>query len=373
MQPISRILIVDDEKNSLESLEIVLKKKNPEWEIHTAGNEKGAEESIKKQLDKKEPIDVVLTDLVMESENSGMNIIKKAREIDPYVMAILFTAKKDILDKKTIERVFEYGAIDVVDKSSINTKAVDILRLKTRILLSYRQLLQQQLLQQRNFLRQYFDPRVFDVIEKDPSILEVSQRTITIVFWDIRGFSKLCETLTLHPEHPKLISEFHKEYCELGANVVFKHNGVLDKFMGDGIMALFGVINHKDDKGKSDAISAVKAAIELRNEFSSRLEGWIDNWHKYVSPEIEIGLGCGIHTGEATVGNVGPEFRSQFSALGHNVNLASRIESESTSGQILVSPITKSLITPEISISPIKTVFTIKNITGKFAFYSVNE
>ncbi len=322
------------------------------------------------------PIDIILTDLVMEKDDSGINLIRAAREIDQYVMAILFTAKKDKLNKETIKKVFEYGAIDIVDKSAKNTEAGDILRLKTRILLSYRQLLKQQLLQQRNFLRQHFDPRIFDVIEKDPSLLEVSQRTITIVFWDIRGFSKLCDILKAHP---KLISGFLKEYYELGADVIFKHNGVLDKFIGDGIMAMFGVINHKDDDGTSDAISAVNAAKELKRKFNDLIKSWLHKWKLSIAEndinEIDIKLGCGIHTGEATVGNIETKSRNQFTALGPHVNFASRIESASKLGQILVSSTTEHRVKSDISISLslFESNFEAKNIKGTFSLYSVNE
>src|SRR5262249_49085307 len=152
---------------------------------------------------------------------------------------------------------------------------------------------------------------------------------ITICFWDIRGFSRLCEILKANPT---LISGFLREYCEVGARTIFEHGGLLDKFIGDGIMALFGVLDGKNDDGKGDAIQAVRAAMTLRMRFKALLEKWVKEWALYTPHKIEIGLGCGIHSGEALVGNVGTEFRDQFTALGPQVNFASRIEARSEPG-----------------------------------------
>ncbi|MBV6340309.1 adenylate/guanylate cyclase domain-containing protein [Candidatus Magnetobacterium casense] len=259
---------------------------------------------------------------------------------------------------------FECGAFDVVEKNIRGTSAVREINVKTRAALRYRKWWQQ-----LNFMRQYFGPKVFDVIERDPSLLSVSQRTVTIVFWNIRGFSKLCDILKAHPT---LISGFLKEYCELGARVIFDHNGVLDKFIGDGIMAIFGVINHRDDNGTADAISAVKAATEFRRKFPDVLERWSEEWSLYVADRIDIGLGCGIHTGEATVGNVGTDFRNQFTALGPNVNFASRIESECDSGQILVSSTIEARVRSNFSLAHVKDIDNVKNIPGTFSVYTVH-
>src|SRR5262249_26556120 len=153
-----------------------------------------------------------------------------------------------------------------------------------------------------NFLRRYFDPGVFDTIEKDRSLLDLRLRTVTIGFWDIRGFSALCENLKAHPT---LIAGFLREYCEAASRIIFKHCGLLDKFIGDGVMALFGVLQPKDDHGKSDALSAVCAAVDTQLAFTQIVKKWSEQWALYTPTKIDIGLGCGVHTGEVLVGNVG--------------------------------------------------------------------
>jgi class 3 adenylate cyclase len=357
---ISRILIVDDEKENREALQLALGDENPDWDIFTAESETEGTRIIEEQLEKKEPIDVVLTDLVMVSARSGMNMLKNARRLDPLIMAILFTAKEKDLDRY---EAFDYGAFDVVEKNIRGTAAVKEINIKARAALQYREWSQR-----INFLRRYFDPKVFSTIEREPSLLYLKQRTITICFWDIRGFSNLCEILKAHPT---LIADFLKEYCEVAVKTIFDHNGLLDKFMGDGVMALFGVLNHRDDEGKEDALVAVRAAMDLRTKFDVLVNSWMEQWTLYTPHKIEIGLGCGIHTGEALVGNVGTDFRDQFTALGPNVNFAARIEARSTHGQILLSQSTATRIKDIIAVTPAGQIDDIKNIAGTFELFSV--
>ncbi len=357
----ARVLIVDDEKENRDALKRALGDENPDWKIYVARSDTEGLTKLRDQLEKGEPIDVVLTDLVMQSEQSGMTMLQEARKIDPLVMAILFTAKEKSLDRYA---AFDYGAFDVVEKNIRGTAAVREINIKARAALRYREWSQR-----INLLRRYFDPKVFDAIERDPSVLTLSQRTITVCFWDIRGFSALCEILKAHPT---LIAGFLKEYCEEASRTVFRHGGVLDKFIGDGVMALFGVLNHKDDQGIEDAINAVRAGLDLRERFDVVVEKWMEQWNLYSPQNIEIGLGCGIHTGEVLVGNVGTDFRDQFTALGPHVNFAARIEARSQHGQILVSQSTQSRVKAEFQLAPEGKIDNIKNIPGTFQLFTVS-
>ena len=355
-----RILIVDDEKENREALNRALKDENPDWDIFVAANETEGEAILHKQLATNSPIDIVLTDLVMKSEISGMTMLQRARSVDPLVMAILFTAKEKSLDRYA---AFDWGAFDVVEKNIRGVTAIREINIKTRAALRFREWSQRIL-----FLRRYFDPKLFAAIERDPSALALGRRTVTICFWDIRGFSQLCETLKAHPD---LIAGFLKEYSDLAAHTVFGHGGMLDKFIGDGVMALFGVLNHKNDEGKADAIDACRAAIELRVKFNELFEKWLRQWKLYTPQSIEIGLGCGIHTGDVLVGNVGTAYRDQFTALGPDVNFASRIESRSKAGQILASQSTEVRTIDAVKMVPVGQVSDIKNISGDYQIYEV--
>jgi class 3 adenylate cyclase len=355
----ARILIVDDEEENREALHAALGDENPEWVIFCAADETAARVLIELQLAKKEPIDVVLTDLVMGSEQSGMALLKEARRLDPLIMAILFTAKEKSLDRYG---AFDYGAFDVVEKNIRGATAAREINVKTRAALRYREWSQR-----INFLGRYFDPRVFETIEKDPTLLSMRLRTVTICFWDIRGFSLMCEILKAHPT---LISGFLRDYCEAAATTVFKHTGVLDKFIGDGAMALFGVLSPGEGSEKEAALQAVRAACAFRETFESIVSHWQAEWRLYSPQEIDIGLGCGIHTGEALVGNVGADFREQFTALGPHVNFASRVEARAKPRQILVSRSTEARVRDKVVLEPAGEIDDIKNIPGKFSLYS---
>lgn len=358
----ARILIVDDETANRDSLRLALSDANPDWSVLTASSESEGKEVLAKAVQGGEPVDVVLTDLVMTNEQSGMSMLQEARRIDPLIMAILFTAKEKSLDRYA---AFDYGAFDVVEKNIRGTSAVREIIIKTRAALQYRAWSQR-----INFLRRYFDPRVFDLIESDPSILSLKERTITVCFWDIRGFSRLCEILKAHPT---LIADFLREYCEVAAKTIFKHGGLLDKFIGDGVMALFGVLNSASEASAEDALAAVRAAFDMKARFEELVARWMEQWMLYTPQKIEIGLGCGIHTGEVLVGNVGTDFRDQFTALGPHVNFAARIEARSTHGQILMSQSTAARVREEVSMSEAGEISDIKNIPGQFALFNASS
>jgi len=355
-----RILIVDDEPANRDAYALALQDENPNWQIFQAKGRVEALQLLATQLEKREPVDVILTDLVMESEESGMDLIEEAHRLDPLVMVVLFTGKGHMLDRY---RAFELGAFDVVDKGIPGVSPVREINIKARAALLFREQAGRML-----FLRRYFDPRVFSTIENEPALLEARQRQITIAFWDIREFSLLCEILKAHPA---LIAGFLRDYCDVAARTIFEHNGLLDKFIGDGVMALFGVLNHRNDQGKADAMAAVRAAQDLRIRFKEVYQRWLEKWTLHAPQKIEIGLGCGIHTGEALVGNVGTEFRDQFTALGPHVNFASRIEGESKGGEIIISQTTEARVRGSVALEPAGVIDKIKNIPGTFELFKV--
>ena len=189
-------------------------------------------------------------------------------------------------------------------------------------------------------LEKYVDPVVLEQI-RDPELVTMQNKILTIEFWDISGFSVLCETLQFHQE---LVVAFLREFCSEAATIIHKYDGVLDKFIGDGIMAFYGFKDtNVNDKGKKGAISAVNAALELRDFFEEIKVDWIDLWKSRLSQkeEISIHLRCGMNTGNVLVGLILTEKRDQFTTIGTNVNLASRMEGVATEDQIIVSPSTK--------------------------------
>jgi adenylate cyclase len=135
-------------------------------------------------------------------------------------------------------------------------------------------------------------------------------RQITILFSDIRGFTTLSEKRT-----PQQVVELLNRYFTLQVEVVFRHGGTLDKFIGDCIMALWGA--PLDDA--EHARHAVEAALEMA-EVLQRFK------HELGEADADFDVGIGIHTGPAVVGLIGSDQRREFTAIGDTVNLGSRIE-----------------------------------------------
>jgi adenylate cyclase len=152
----------------------------------------------------------------------------------------------------------------------------------------------------------------------------VSQ-TITILFADIRGFTRISE----HAPPEKIVSLLNRYFSAM-TEIIFAHGGTLDKYLGDGLMALFGAPTATPD----DASNALNAAVAMQR----RLLGINRELTDEGFPEI--GVGMGLHTGEVVVGYIGSDRRSEYTAIGDTVNTSSRLESNAKGGEILISDAT---------------------------------
>jgi adenylate cyclase len=150
-------------------------------------------------------------------------------------------------------------------------------------------------------------------------------QTITVLFADIRGFTRISE----HANPEKVVHLLNKYFSAM-TDIIFAHGGTLDKYLGDGLMALFGA----PTATAQDATNAVNAAVAMQRRVIGINQELRDEGFN------EIGIGIGLHTGEAVVGYIGSERRSEYTAIGDTVNTASRLESNSLAGQILVSDAT---------------------------------
>jgi adenylate cyclase len=143
-------------------------------------------------------------------------------------------------------------------------------------------------------------------------VLHGDRLKITALFSDIRGFTTISET-----RKPEEVVEILNEYFRCMVDIVFRNKGTLDKFMGDGLMVIFGAPT--SDTQQED--HAVRAAIEMQQE----LRRLSKKWESEAKPPIHIGIG--INTGFAVVGNIGSEERMEYTAIGDTVNTAARLES----------------------------------------------
>lgn len=147
-------------------------------------------------------------------------------------------------------------------------------------------------------------------------------QTVTVLFADIRGFTSISER-----EKPEKVVSLLNRYFSAMTEIIFEHGGTLDKYIGDGLMAIFGA----PTAGPEDALNAVKAAVTMQKKIAHL------NAELGAEGYENISIGIGLHTGEATIGYIGSERRSEYTAIGDTVNLASRLESNASGGQILMS------------------------------------
>lgn len=215
-------------------------------------------------------------------------------------------------------------------------------------------------------LERHFSDEVISIINYD-DIAKIQKILLTIVFWDIKNFSELSETLLVHDE---LVVEFLHELYSIIKRTIFKYEGSLDKFMGDGTMALFGIPN-RDAEGKQSAINAVNSAIELREKFEELKDKWLGIWRPFARGRIiDINLRCGIHTGMVTYGNMGTDKNDQLTAIGTNINIASRFEGAADPDKIVISSQTEMRVRDHFKLNEVDPV-NLKNIPGKFQAFEV--
>ncbi len=358
----SNILIVDDREDILDSYKMAIENKKLGWNIFVARNENEASEVLSKNN-----IDIIITDLVMLDEESGMRVLEKAKEKDPLIMVLIVTAFEKKLDRYS---AFERGAFDCIGRNTPGVKTIDEIIVKTKTALKFREMALKMLEHENkiSFLKRYFDPKLWDILINSPELLNTKRKMVTIMFWDIRGFSTLCEILR---EHPELVSNFLKEYFKVSSEIVFKYKGILDKFIGDAVMSIFGAFNGNVTDNKDPAINAIAAAIEMQTKFNELKNKWIQEWNLYTPQKIDIDLGIGIHTGEVIIGNLGTDSRDHFTAIGANVNFAQRIESRAQGGQILISVSTYQRIKEKFETQKVETWNDVKNIPGNFDIFEV--
>jgi adenylate cyclase len=189
----------------------------------------------------------------------------------------------------------------------------------------------------RGAFQYYLTASVVNEILKDPSKLKLGgdKKNLSVMFSDIRGFTSISEKLT--PEQLVLLLN---EYLTAMTDVVFKYDGLLDKYIGDAIMAVFGAPLDQPDH----ALRACRTAIEMMSELRRLREKWAAEGR----PDVNIGVG--INTGDMVVGNMGSQMRFDYTVMGDSVNLASRLEgtNKEYGTNIIISEFTHEIIKDEL-------------------------
>ena len=183
----------------------------------------------------------------------------------------------------------------------------------------------------RQSFTMYVAPELVESIIQNPDMIqqEGARQRITVLFSDIRGFTAYCEQ-----HEPEFVVSQMREYLDEMSLAVHDSHGILDKFIGDSVMALFGPF--LDESANSDAL-AILCALSMQD----RLSQLNTRWEGENIPSFRVGIG--IHSGDTIVGNIGTPRRMQYTALGDTVNLASRLEgmTKDLHAVILVSRVVK--------------------------------
>ncbi len=162
------------------------------------------------------------------------------------------------------------------------------------------------------FSRYVSEEVVQEVLElRDAQILGGKRQEITVLFSDIRGFTALSQKMV-----PEAVVNLLNEYLTAMTAVIFQNKGTIDKFLGDGIMVLFGAPVNLPDA----PVRALNTAMQMQQKMHDLRSRWLYGDH----PALNMGIG--IHTGEAVIGNIGSSQRMNYTAIGDTVNIASRLQ-----------------------------------------------
>jgi adenylate cyclase len=326
------ILAVDDQPANLRLLDAVLSPRG--YRVVRASSGEQALELLPSS-----GADLVLLDIVMPGID-GYDVCRRIRSAPEtaFLPVVMITASGH--QEKT--RAIEAGADDFVskpfDQSELLARVASLARIKryhdtiTRQAaelaqwnaeLEARVNTQLEELQRMNRLRRFLSPQVAELVinSGDDSFLGSHRREIVVVFCDLRGFTAFAES-----SEPEEVMGVLREYHAALGELIFRYEGTLERFTGDGLMVFFNDPIPLDDPTQR----AVEMALAMRDRVAGLVEGWSRLGH-------DLGFGVGIAQGFATLGRIGYEGRFDYAAIGTVTNLAARLCGEADAGQVLVS------------------------------------
>jgi adenylate cyclase len=328
-----RILVVDDQPESIRLLHAVLSPRGYSVDSVSSGAE-----ALERFAAEQAP-DLVLLDVVMP-EIDGYEVCRRIRatpatELLPVVMITASSGEEKL-------RALEAGADDFVmkpfDQAELLARVSSLIRIKqyhdtireqAKELAEWNRELEKRVEEQvaqidrMGRLKRFLSPQLADLVVSsgDESFLESHRCEITVVFCDLRGFTAFAETV-----EPEVTMAVLREYHTALGDLVFRFDGTLERFTGDGLMVFFN-----DPMPCPDAsIRSVRMGVAMRDRVADLAEEWRRSGY-------DLGFSVGIAQGYATLGRVGFEGRFDYAAIGTVTNLAARLCDVADAGKVLVS------------------------------------
>ncbi|MBZ0299919.1 MAG: response regulator [Anaerolineae bacterium] len=298
--------------------------------------------------------DLVVLDIDMPGMN-GYEVCARLKSgpDTAQIPVLMLTAQSDV-DHRV--HGLEVGADDYLSKPYSPRELVARVETRLRAKSASDDLRERQQILRETFER-FVHASVVEQMLRDPGQVKLGGRLqeVTVLFADLEGFTALSEVTP-----PEELLSILNSYHNLIVSLILQQNGTIDKFLGDGVMALFNTPLEQDNH----ALYAVETAVMIREALTE--------FHQTLAPTYRMGINFGIHTGMAVVGNVGTDRIMDFTAVGDTVNLASRLQGLSHNNQILISHATYERVKDYLTVHPIGELH-VKNRVEAVNTYEVLE
>lgn len=364
-------MLVDDDLSMLQTAAAVLEEEG--YNVLTCG---GGKEAIDTFHD---AIFAIVLDINMP-DVSGLKVFESIKSRNPYVPIIFHTGYDERERRVSIRKHFRphayvvkgsdpeqlldtvAGAVESYKNILENIKLNDALKERNKLIEEFNRSLEDKVrkqveeIQRTSRLKRYVSPQIAESIisSGNDKYLINARKLLTICFSDLKGFTEASENM--EPEETvTLLNEYFSEMTK----IIFQYGGTLDKFMGDGILVFFGDPMVYNDHAER----AVRMAIDMREKVRELRSHWFTSG-------CSIDVYFGINTGYATVGNIGSEIQMNYTVIGHQVNIAHRLQMEAKPGQILITARTLSEIKDLVETEEIKNV-KLKGIHKPMDLYNV--
>jgi adenylate cyclase len=328
----ARVLVVDDQPPNIRLLEAILSPRG--YDVRTASSGKEALAAIDEG-----DIDLVLLDIVMPGMD-GYEVCREIRErpATAYLPVVMVTASGDEQKIKALEAGADDFLTKPVNKNELLARVASLARIKryqdtikrqSDELSAWNRQLEERVEQQvsqierMGRLRRFLSPQLAELIvdSGDESFLESHRREIVVVFCDLRGFTAFAES-----SEPEEVIGVLDEYFSALGDLIFRFEGTLERFAGDGLMVFFNdPVRCEDGPAR-----AIRMAVAMRTRVRGLAESWARSGH-------DLALGIGIAQGYATLGRIGYDGRHDYAAIGSVTNLSSRLCADAEPWQILVT------------------------------------